>query len=281
MARLEELCRDYLEDRLSPEDRKWLEERIANGDKTVISTLRRLQAFEPGLSATETPPDDPETVAGDKLSDFLADSPDSQSHTSPQPPPPDLGDSAFDDQQIRHRFLRLVMILGIVMIFVLVVQQWRLYQSQQESEMLAGQIEQNNRQLLQLDEQLTMAEFQQELLQDLLFRENLMLRLITFNENRSGTLLFILDGASLDHALLTRHTRLNSGEYLHIWHHPQDDEENWQILDSIDRLHDDSLYTGWDINRLHASIELEIRLHNEAEPELRENGTLIETIPLP
>ena len=280
MARLEELCRDYLEDRLSSEDRKWLEERIANGDKTVISTLRRLQAFEPGLSATETPPDDPEAASGENLSDFLTESPDLQSQTSPKPPPPDLGDSAFEDQQIRHRFLRLVMILGIILIFILVAQQWRLYQSQQESEMLAGQIEQNNRQLLQLDEQLSMAEFQQDLLQDLLFRENLMVHHITFDENRSGTLLFIIDGASLDHALLSRHARLNSGEHLHIWHHPHDDEENWQILDSFERLQDDSLYTGWDINRLQASTELEVRLHTESEPEQRENGTLIETIPL-
>lgn len=274
MANLEELCKDYLNDRLEAGDRKWLEERIANGDEAVIATLKRLQSFKTGFSASDTPPTQPDSDEEDHLQNFLKDAPRPQPQTTHS-----ISDTALKNDGVRNRFLRVATLIGVIFLFFLAMQQWRLHQVQQQAELLSGQIDQSDEQLLELDEQLNAATFQNQHLQSLLFRDNVFVQRLDMGDGRSGMLLFLWETSSWDHALLTKEVYMGTDERLLVWQNSAD-EGDWEKLASINEVNNDSLYTGWDTSQLNTSSELEFRLHTTEVEDDRNEGEYLGTISL-
>ena len=280
MASLEQLCRDYLDDRLPPEERKWMEERISNGDEVIIATLRRFQSFGSGFSASGTEPGRPQEENDRKLADFLnQEESDSEPDEPAGPPSRDIADNALDQSGVRHRFIRMMTLVGIGVLFLVVFQQWRYYQLDRENEMLSRQVEQNNRQLLEIDERASHLAQQNSHLQHLLFQPQTYIQRIEMAE-RSGRMMFLWETDGWSHALLTDQIRLGGEEHFRIWHNTTDDQQEWATLTTVQEVSDDSLISGWDTGVMQESQNLEFRLHSQAGSQQREEGQLLGEIAL-
>lgn len=260
MTPLEKFCRDYLDHQLPSHEHRWIEERIAAGDQTVISTLRRLQSEQTGFSfAAKT---------GESLS---------SSDKSTESDSQSISDVALSQDGVRNRFVRVITLAAVVLIFFLMYQQWVYYEARQKTELLSQEIEQEREEYSSLEENFNRLQSRFAGLQSVLAAADPQLFSLATGEQRSGTLIFLWDAETAEHALWVDDFELAPGEMLTIW---ADQNGSHTGLDALSDIEDQAVFSGWTHTELLNASRLEFRIHSTQAVQQREDGELLDSISL-
>lgn len=260
------LCEDYLNDRLSDEERKAFEERLAKGDKDLIDTLNQLKAYRQqgfGMQHTEQvelPPDN--------LLHFVSKTETEKSKTekkeahkkSTEPTLADLVQQA-EQRQIANWKQRFVIVVGaamIALILFLTYQQWNNYSLQQKVKILEQKVallERENRESFIKNRNLT---FYLNRVKSLILSDFFTSTRLKLDQNR-GTWIQLWDKGTLRTVVLLDKPQFNPKEVLQLWSQNTLTKE-WQLVGTIDNIKEDSLYVQWDTQMLARSRGLQIKL---------------------
>lgn len=260
------LCEDYLNDRLSDEERKAFEERLAKGDKDLIETLNQLKAYRQqgfGMQHTEQvelPPDN--------LLHFVSKTETEKSKTekkeahkkSTEPTLADLVQQA-EQRQIANWKQRFVIVVGaamIALILFLTYQQWNNYSLQQKVKILEQKVallERENRESFIKNRNLT---FYLNRVKSLILSDFFTSTRLKLDQNR-GTWIQLWDKGTLRTVVLLDKPQFNPKEVLQLWSQNSLTKE-WQLVGTIDNIKEDSLYVQWDTQMLARSRGLQIKL---------------------
>lgn len=260
------LCEDYLNDRLSDEERKAFEERLAKGDKDLIETLNQLKAYRQqgfGMQHTEQvelPPDN--------LLHFVSKTETEKSKTekkeahkkSTEPTLADLVQQA-EQRQIANWKQRFVIVVGaamIALILFLTYQQWNNYSLQQKVKILEQKVallERENRESFIKNRNLT---FYLNRVKSLILSDFFTSTRLKLDQNR-GTWIQLWDKGTLRTVVLLDKPQFNPKEVLQLWSQNTRTKE-WQLVGTIDNIKEDSLYVQWDTQMLARSRGLLIKL---------------------
>ncbi len=259
MKRLKELCRNYINNRLSKDEQEWIEERIKNSDETIISLLRELHADQENL------------LSGDENTDSRS------SEIDPESDSENLSEKVLSDEGRRNKFIRLIALAGLIIVFFTIYQQWQYYQTHQETEELHSEVDQYRQQLESLEEELDQFHDEHFLLQQVLLAPESGTWEHSFEDPRQGELFFAWDRSTWNHAFLANGLQLGANEHISIWLEAGD---SWSLLDEISETDDSLLLTGWNRSRLQQSSNIEFRIQTPDNEQNREAGELIEKISL-
>lgn len=259
MKRLKELCRDYLNNRLSPEEQKWVEERISKGDETIISILRELQSGHTNF------------FSGDENSGSPRD------ENFPEEDSENLSDKVLSDGGSRNKFIRLIALAGLIIVFFTIYQQWQYYQTHQETEDLYAEVDQYQQQLQELEQELDESLADHSFLQQLLLSPESETWEHSFDDPRQGELFFTWNRETWNHALLANELQLGANEHISIW---LEFGDSWNLLDEISANDEPVLLSDWSHSQLQQSNSIEFRIQTPDNEHIREDGELIENISL-
>ncbi len=260
------LCEDYLNDRLSDEERKAFEERLAKGDKELIETLNQLKAYRQqgfGMQQTEhveLPPDN--------LLHFVSKTETNESKTekketrkkSTEPALADLVQQAEQKQNMngKQRFVMVVGAVMIALILFLTYQQWNSYSLQQKVQILEQKVallERENEEASIKNRDLT---FYLNRVKSLILSDFFTSTRLKLDQNR-GTWIQLWDKGTLRTVVLLDKPQFNPKEVLQLWSQNTRTRE-WQLVGTIDNMKEDSLYVQWDTQMLARSRGLLIKL---------------------
>jgi hypothetical protein len=298
---LEQLCQDYLNDNLPPSRRKQVEQRIANGDAELISTINRLRSFQKPTSGSQRDPhtgeDDP-SLFGAYMSH---ESTEPSSAGSKQPPKTDksiskpsgsnkttrLQEQTDDEAESNgeKNKVRLLQIAGgviIVLLLFFIYYQWQNQLMERKLTMTEEQMDKVSTRLKAMQRQELRSDRQFSLLKSIV-SSPLFERIPITSDNPSWTRgLMLWDRSTLRTGWLIGEAQLPEAKAFYVW--TADKDNQWKYAGMIDRIRPDSLYTNWDNRAFNQARRLEIRLDSLiAEPSQRAHthGSLITRVTMP
>jgi cell division protein FtsL len=260
------LCEDYLNDRLSDEERKAFEERIAKGDKELIETLNQLKVYRQQggeFSHTEHQENQPENLLHFVSKTEKEEGLDSKKESRKNTTQPALADVIQEAEQKQHsnskqRFVVAVGAIMIAMILFLTYQQWNSYSLQQKVQILEQKLEllekENDEHALK-NRNLT---FYLNRVKSLILSDFFTSTRLELDQNR-GTWIQLWDKGTLRTVVVLDKPRFNPKEVLQLWSQNTRTRE-WQLVGSIDKIKEDSMYVQWDTQMLARSRGLQIKL---------------------
>lgn len=299
---LEQLCKDYLADNLPPRRRKRVEQRIANGDAELISTINRLRSFQTPSDGTRHQPklsdDDPsllgafmsqeaETVHSKASIESTEQKPDNSDQVDPNTkrvPDKEQTNNLADKEnhQPKTRILQIAGGVIIILLLFFIYYQWQNQLLERNLNIQTDQLEKVSEKLETMQRRDRRSDRQFELLKTIIRSELFEhIRLDGEHENwKSG--IMVWDRSTLRTGWLINKAKLSGNQAFFIW--TADKDNKWQYAGSIDRVIRDSLYTTWNNTAFNQARRLEIRIDTlNALPEQQghTHGELITRITMP
>jgi hypothetical protein len=289
----EQLCKDYLADNLPARRRKQVEQRIANGDPEIISTINRLRSFQHPQQGSQQHPhitdDDPSLLGAYMNQEDEQDTPSySSPQQSPQPEEPEQRPSnpflrgRKDFSKSRNRLLQISGGVIIVLLLLLVYYQWENVRLDRRTNVQDEQLSKLNHQLERLERQDRRASRQFEILKTIIRSELYEYISLSSEHPNWSQAIMVWDRSTLRTGWLIDEAKLPAQSAFYVW--AADKDNQWKYAGSIDRIDTDSLYTAWNNTAFNQARRLEIRLdslHSTASGLNHSHGQLITRIQMP
>ena len=298
---LEQLCRDFLDDRLPPDQRKQVEQRIANGDQELISVLSRMRTFEDPARKSDASPQS-ETPSEKRLEDYLepnqeaddggpvsdakpksqpAGSDDNQSDGEEKPMPAFLTESS-EKERFRSGMLKAAgFFIGFLVLYLAYVQ-WSNVNLENNLEITRKQYESAEKQLDQLDRSYRVQKQRFNQLKSIMAGK--LVEHIPFEDSgliKKGVILW--DRSTFRMAMMFPEATLPAKNAFYFWVLNRDRE--WNRLGTITSMKSDSLYLDWNSASLARARSIAVRIDSlkpasdaMTKPEA---GRLVTTIRMP
>ena len=264
MSLLIKLCDDYLHDRLSDEERKAFEERIAKGDKELIETLYQLKSF--GKSSPKFVHD---------LEESSDSEPDLFKMVAEKPPVVEPRERASEESEStlvqvlkeldkkdlkknKSLFFTILGSLFIVLLVLVIYQQWNTYLLDRKVDLLQKQVDVVTKERAELRVRNREVEFNLNRIRSVVSAEFFVPTKMNLKGDR-GAWIQLWDRGTLRTLVMIEQPKFANGEVLQLWSRNARTRD-WQLVGSIDKITSDSLYTQWDGQMMARSIGLQVKL---------------------
>jgi hypothetical protein len=301
---LEQLCKDYLADNLPPRRRKQVEQRLANGDPEIVSTINRLRSFQKPEQGSQKNPhlveDDPSLLGAyitqeDEESEqqrMQTKSASSTSQQTEQSSDTDIQDasqqqsSGFTQYKNKKKWSgRLLQISGgviILLLLVLVYYQWENVRLDREVTIQKDQITSLSDRLEKYRIRDRRSARQYEILKTIVRSE--LYEHISLDSDHPNweQATMVWDRSTLRTGWLIDRAELPPQSAFYVW--AADKDAQWKFAGSITRVDTDSLYTAWNNTAFNQARLLEIRLDSMTAHPSRfshPHGELVNQIQMP
>lgn len=273
---LENRCRAYLNDELSPEERKKFEQQLAGGDKDLIETIQRLKRFS--ISGEESSKEDnKQTERGtdtSQLLSYITTESDPDTHNSsqsdsarnsqkPADNPFDLAEEKSFSKQ-KKVVITVISVVFVLLAILLIYAQWQQYMLSNKTDVLSRRVTQSETQLNKIQRNLRETAFQRDRVIDIMRSDFPTLTDIPIEHESLQQWTQLWDRGTLRAAVVLKQPALKTNQEFQLWSYNIRDRQ-WLKAGSIDDATSDSIYTSWTATSLARSERIRIVLFDTSD----------------
>lgn len=273
MTEFEQVCRDYLDDKLLPEERMRFEQRLSSGDKELIETLQRLRSFKAEMKDEQIHSQPDMDSMADSVTDLIESIKQSENKSDNDDENLDsvnkknrLRDSiiweTYHEKQ-ENKYHRVVTVsLGLIVLITVLTAlylQWENYITEQKLIVTEKKLEQSDSRINLLKEQLRLYKFDSDRIKDVLTSDFTTLSIMEINTNVLGKWIQLWDKGTLRIAVMVTRPNLKDRQQIQLWSRNVKTKE-WLKVGSLINPKENTIYTEWDTQNLARSSGLELRL---------------------